>query len=107
MLRVTTSLLSKSGPARDSAAGVARRLSGVQRDVLALYRGLWRAAGRKSDPAVRAALRRHIRSEFEAHRDIPRRDIDVIEWRIRNGKQRLELLESSKPTDGFATFGSP
>ena len=101
MLRRQVPWLAGAGPAKDSAAGVTRRLSGMQKEVLALYRQLWRAAGRKTDPAVCASIRAHIRAEFDTHRQIPRRSVDAIEWRLRNGRQQLELLQKSKPTDGF------
>eukprot|EP01087_Luapelamoeba_hula_P024251 TRINITY_DN9165_c0_g1_i1.p1 TRINITY_DN9165_c0_g1~~TRINITY_DN9165_c0_g1_i1.p1 ORF type:complete len:121 (-),score=27.12 TRINITY_DN9165_c0_g1_i1:59-382(-) len=81
---------------RNAGATVIRRLSGLQRQVLALYRDLWRTAMRRPHESVatRDALLAHIRSSFKQGATTLRRaDVDAIEARIRHGRKRLELLQ--------------
>lgn len=88
---------------RIEAAGGAQRVrhSGVQLDVLSLYRGLMREANRRTDPESRDRLRTYVRAEFQQHKAIERKEIARIEWLLHYGRTRLEELQAQKPTTGF------
>ncbi|PRW33837.1 heat repeat [Chlorella sorokiniana] len=74
-----------------------KRLSGLQRQVLSLYRSSLRAA-RAKPGASGDSLAAMARSEIEKHRDIDRKDILLIEHLIRKGRRQLELLSSASVT---------
>ena len=73
--------------------------SGVQKQVLSLYRAALRIASRRPQPEERAALREYARAEIESKRAIPRSDTLRIEHLLRSGRKRLESVEQST---GFA-----
>ncbi|RKP03463.1 hypothetical protein CXG81DRAFT_23860 [Caulochytrium protostelioides] len=82
-----------------AAAGAAkpRRLSGLQRDVLELYRRFHRAlgGGRRAGPAdaSAASLIPYIRSKFRADAaSVGPRDFVAIEAMLRRGRKQLETL---------------
>ena len=74
------------------AAARTRPLSGMQKSVLALYRSFLRAVQTKP-VEQRENLARHIRSQFEANRSIPRIKIDRIEHLMRQGHKRLRMVQ--------------
>lgn len=67
------------------------KYSGLQKQVLSLYRQFWRAASKKENPTL---LRKYIRKEFDTYRVIPKHETMRIEWFLRNGHNKLEVLQS-------------
>ena len=78
------------------------RHSGIQLDILSLYRGMLREARRRTNPAARANLHRYIQSEFRANRDVPRKEVSRIEWLLNYGRNKLEELQAQKANTGFS-----
>ncbi|KAL5560207.1 hypothetical protein UlMin_036418 [Ulmus minor] len=81
----------------------AQRLSGMQKQVLGLYRGFLRAARSKS-----AEDRRRIESlvSAEFHRNakqVDRKNVLLIEHLLRRGKKQLDQLKSPD-TIGLSSF---
>eukprot|EP01012_Entosiphon_sulcatum_P020980 TRINITY_DN25805_c0_g1_i1.p2 TRINITY_DN25805_c0_g1~~TRINITY_DN25805_c0_g1_i1.p2 ORF type:complete len:100 (+),score=20.62 TRINITY_DN25805_c0_g1_i1:62-361(+) len=81
------------------------RRSGIQTDVLTLYRRCLRAANRKNDEQSRRDLKVYIRQQFEANRDIPRTSFDIIDYHVYFGRQQLDMLLKTKPEDKFRLMG--
>ncbi|CEP60282.1 Sdh6p LALA0_S01e07140g [Lachancea lanzarotensis] len=77
---------------------MAKRLSGLQRDVLQMYRLCVREAHKKP-LASRPNFLRYIRTEFVKYRDIPRKDFSTIEHLLRVGHRRLETFASPEVKD--------
>lgn len=75
-------------------AAAARPLSGLQKEVLSLLRSVVRAA-RAKPPASRAAAMLQLRAEFEQHSRLPRGDVPRVEWLLRRGRGKLELLRGA------------
>ncbi|KAL9265635.1 Succinate dehydrogenase assembly factor 1, mitochondrial-like protein [Drosera capensis] len=75
-------------------AGSAPRLSGMQRQVLSLYRGFLRAARSKS-PEDRSKIESLVSAEFRKNsKFVDHKNILYIEYLFRRGKKQLEQLES-------------
>ncbi|KAJ1677125.1 hypothetical protein EV182_006824 [Spiromyces aspiralis] len=75
------------------------QLSGLQRDVLKLYRDCLRMI-RAKPPESQARFRGYLRGEFEKHRHLARvRDAATIEYLLRKGRRRLEMYRSPNITD--------
>ncbi|GET87833.1 hypothetical protein, conserved [Leishmania tarentolae] len=70
------------------------RRSGVQSEILSVYRGMLREVSRMHDADTRRNLSAYIRQEYEKQRDIPRKNIMKIEWRLNYGKRKLEELQA-------------
>jgi succinate dehydrogenase assembly factor 1 len=83
---------------------MSRAVSGLQRDVLHLYRAALRAARRQADEGSRAALREYARSQFDAHRGVAKLDVQLIEHLLRKGHKQIKTLETSS---GFAWAKAP
>jgi succinate dehydrogenase assembly factor 1 len=66
-----------------------------QKQALALYRGVLRAARAKPDAAALAALGR---AEFERHRGVDRRDFARVEALLRRGQRQLSMLSAADVT---------
>ncbi len=65
--------------------------SGIQKQVLSLFRAALRAANRRPCKEEQAAVRAYARAELEANRaSIPRSDTLRIEHLLRSGRRRLE-----------------
>ncbi|KAF2684800.1 hypothetical protein K458DRAFT_388501 [Lentithecium fluviatile CBS 122367] len=65
------------------------RLSGLQRDVLSLYRQCLRAV--KEKPAsTRENFRDFARSEFRQHMELNKKDFGTIEYLLRRGRKQLD-----------------
>ncbi|KAH6844120.1 hypothetical protein B0T12DRAFT_359324 [Alternaria alternata] len=67
------------------------RLSGLQKDVLSLYRQCLRAV--KQKPTSNMLVWRLMmirRSEFHKHRDVGKKDFGTIEYLLRRGRNQLE-----------------
>lgn len=65
------------------------RLSGLQRDVLALYRQCLRAARRKPID-TRPNFEAFARREFAKNIDLDKKDFGAIEFLLRKGNRQLE-----------------
>ncbi|MCJ1399654.1 hypothetical protein MMC11_002856 [Xylographa trunciseda] len=69
------------------------RLSGLQREVLALYRKCLREASKK--PAdVQLNFRNYARNEFKKHSLLDKKDFAAIEYLLRKGQRQLEIYSS-------------
>ena len=77
-----------------------RRLSGIQKQVLSLYRSFWRVA-RSKEPDTRLHIERYVGAQFrrDAHA-VDRKDFQRIEYLLRRGSKQLELLKANQIT-GF------
>ena len=74
-----------------------RRLSGVQREVLSLYRGFIRAAKTKPEPAQALAV---VTNRFRHEASTTKRmDFRKIEFMMRQGKKQLKMLQSPNVTN--------
>ena len=74
------------------------RLSGLQLEVLQLYRAFLRVARTKPE-AARMSITTTIRKEFERGKaELSRTDIDAIQARLRLGKKKLTFLQSHRVT---------
>lgn len=79
------------------------KLSGIQRQVLALYRGFLRTARLKS-PEERHRIESVVSAEFrENARNIDRKNFVYIEYLLRRGKKQLEQLKDPDIT-GLSTL---
>lgn len=74
------------------------RLSGLQKDVLALYRLCLRAARRKPDEN-RANFEAFARREFDKNIDMDRKDFSTIEFLLRKGRRQLEIYDAPNITN--------
>jgi succinate dehydrogenase assembly factor 1 len=79
------------------------RLSGLQKQVLSLYRDCLRAARKNGGPKSSAV--EFVRSEFHAKAKVDRLDFQRIEFLLRTGKRKLEDF-SAKDVSGFSTAPS-
>ena len=75
-----------------------RGLSGLQREVIALYRQLLRMVRTKPEE-TRDHWRHFIRTEFVKHRGIPKKLFLVIEHLIRTGYRRYDMYLSPQIKD--------
>ncbi|KAH7391976.1 complex 1 protein-domain-containing protein [Pyrenochaeta sp. MPI-SDFR-AT-0127] len=64
------------------------KLSGLQRDVLSLYRQCLRAARRKPD--TQSHFRDFAKAGFQKHQHIEQKDFGTIEFLLRRGRNQLE-----------------
>lgn len=71
----------------------ARRLSGLQKDVLNLYRDFLRAISAK-DAAAQPGLRSYVREHFKAQLPLKTTQVTLIEHHLRSGRKKLEQLQS-------------
>ncbi|KAK1769976.1 complex 1 protein-domain-containing protein [Phialemonium atrogriseum] len=69
------------------------RLSGLQREVLALYRQCLRES-RKKPRDTRGHFESFARSEFEKNIHIDKRDFAAIEFLVRKGRRQLDVYAS-------------
>ncbi|KAH6833985.1 LYR family of Fe/S cluster biogenesis protein [Perilla frutescens var. hirtella] len=70
------------------------RLSGMQKQVLALYRGFLRAARTKS-PEERSRIEAIVSQEFRRNSlEVDRKNFLYIEYLVRRGKKQLDQLKS-------------
>ncbi|KAF2669641.1 hypothetical protein BT63DRAFT_425318 [Microthyrium microscopicum] len=69
------------------------RLSGIQKDVIHLYRACLREAGRKPIEN-RNNFRQFARDEFRRYIEVDRKDFATIEYLLRKGKRQLETYQS-------------
>lgn len=79
------------------------RLSGMQKQVLALYRGFLRAARTKS-PEERSRIEAIVSQEFRQNSSqVDRKNFLYIEYLLRRGKKQLDQLKSPQ-TVGLASL---
>ncbi|KAL4808570.1 complex 1 protein-domain-containing protein [Aspergillus recurvatus] len=69
------------------------RLSGLQREVLSLYRKCLREI-RKKPIESRNNFKSYARAEFEKHISISKKDFSAIEYLLRKGSRQLEMYSS-------------
>ncbi|CCK69581.1 Sdh6p KNAG_0C04800 [Huiozyma naganishii CBS 8797] len=69
------------------------KLSGLQKEVLALYRGWIRMTYRKPRE-TRPHFLSYIHEEFGKYRDLPRKDFTTVEHLLRVGNKRLKMYSS-------------
>ncbi|KAF1355106.1 complex 1 protein-domain-containing protein [Delphinella strobiligena] len=69
------------------------RLSGLQRDVLSLYRKCLREA-RKKPLDVRSNFLDFARSEFRQHLHVDKKDFSAVEYMVRKGHRQLEIYSA-------------
>lgn len=70
------------------------RLSGMQKQVLALYRGFLRAA-RSKPPEERSRIESLVSGEFRRNTSqVDRKNFLCIEYLLRRGKKQLDQLKS-------------
>jgi len=65
------------------------RLSGIQRDVLSLYRVCLRTVKQKP-PESQLNFRAYVRDEFRAHLTVSKKDFATIEHLLRVGRRKLD-----------------
>ncbi|KAJ5834290.1 hypothetical protein N7447_000316 [Penicillium robsamsonii] len=66
------------------------RLSGLQRDVLSLYRKCLREIRNKPEDS-RINFKNYARAEFQKHLSVNKKDFSTIEYLLRKGNRQLEL----------------
>ncbi|KZF24644.1 hypothetical protein L228DRAFT_245630 [Xylona heveae TC161] len=69
------------------------RLSGLQKEVLALYRRCLREAAKKPIES-RDNFKAFARSEFRRNTAMDKRDFGAIEYLLRKGERQLEMYAS-------------
>ncbi|ORY66246.1 uncharacterized protein BCR38DRAFT_339720 [Pseudomassariella vexata] len=69
------------------------RLSGLQKEVLALYRGCLRES-RKKPEATRPHFESFARIEFEKSINIDKKDFAAVEFLLRKGRRQLEVYSA-------------
>jgi hypothetical protein len=90
----------RAGTTAAASAAIPRH-SGVQVEILRMYRSMLREVRRMDDLDTRRNLTAYIRSEFDKHRDVPRKNILKIEWQLNYGKRKLEDLQAMSPHTKF------
>ncbi|KAH9922785.1 uncharacterized protein BXZ73DRAFT_51194 [Epithele typhae] len=79
------------------------RRSGLQKDVLSLYRRALRMVSTKPEHA-QSRFRTFVRYTFRTEAtSVSPRDIGAIEFLLRRGRRQLELYENPKVTDCFVS----
>ena len=74
------------------------RLSGLQRDVLNLYRSCLRAA-RAKPIETRTHFEAFARKKFEENLHLDKKDFGTIEFLLRKGRRQLEIYEGPNITN--------
>ncbi|PGG96635.1 hypothetical protein AJ79_09508 [Helicocarpus griseus UAMH5409] len=69
------------------------KLSGLQREVLALYRHALREI-RKKPKESQDNFRQFARNEFRKNIDISKKDFAAIEYLLRRGRRQIEMYAS-------------
>ncbi|RPB23103.1 hypothetical protein L211DRAFT_826052 [Terfezia boudieri ATCC MYA-4762] len=67
-----------------------RKLTGLQKDVLSLYRACLRQAKLKPVETRENFRQFASRDEFRSHLDVDRKDFNTIEYLLRTGRRKLE-----------------
>ncbi|KAG2025667.1 hypothetical protein GB937_002387 [Aspergillus fischeri] len=69
------------------------RLSGLQREVLSLYRKCLREI-RKKPSETRSNFKAYTRAEFRKNMSVSKKDFSAIEYLLRKGNRQLEMYSS-------------
>lgn len=73
----------------------AAKLSGMQKQVLSLYRGFLRAARSKTTQEDRKRIETIVSSEFrQKSKEVDRKNFQYIEYLLRLGTKQLDQLKS-------------
>eukprot|EP00002_Diphylleia_rotans_P018126 TRINITY_DN3518_c0_g1_i2.p2 TRINITY_DN3518_c0_g1~~TRINITY_DN3518_c0_g1_i2.p2 ORF type:complete len:100 (-),score=18.59 TRINITY_DN3518_c0_g1_i2:345-644(-) len=79
-------------------SGKVKRLSGIQRQVLGLYRDFLRLAKAKQ-PEQRESITNAIRHEFRQKAfSIKKTNVLMVEYLLRQGRNRLQMLRETNVT---------
>jgi len=70
------------------------RYSGLQKEVLALYRQCLRQS-RKKPANVRTHFEKYTRAEFEKSIGLDKKDFGAIEYLLRKGQRQLEIYSAA------------
>mmetsp|Transcript_44226 Transcript_44226/g.105328 ORF Transcript_44226/g.105328 Transcript_44226/m.105328 type:complete len:90 (-) Transcript_44226:90-359(-) len=73
------------------AAKVVRPMSGLQKQVLGLFREALRVA-RTKDPSVQVDIVATARMEFKKGKELAKTDYERIEYLLRRGKRQLDRI---------------
>ncbi|KAF6825763.1 hypothetical protein CMUS01_09708 [Colletotrichum musicola] len=84
-------------------AGARRGLSGLQKEVLALYRQCLREI-RKKPEIAQSHFRSFARTEFDKYLAVDKRDFSVVEHLLRKGRRQLETYSSPSIKDVMRVF---
>ncbi|CUG91845.1 Hypothetical protein, putative [Bodo saltans] len=96
-----TVALSSTPPKQGRHQTGRKRLSGIQQEVLVLYRNLLRETRKFEDAASRHNITTRIRDEFKEDAAIPRKLLAKIEWKLHYGRNKLEDIKSMRPNSRF------
>ncbi|KAF6814262.1 hypothetical protein CSOJ01_04153 [Colletotrichum sojae] len=80
-------------------AGARRGLSGLQKEVLALYRQCLREIRKKPERCGRERADHCCRTEFDKYLTVDKRDFSVVEHLLRKGRRQLETYSSPSIKD--------
>ncbi|CAM38104.2 conserved hypothetical protein [Leishmania braziliensis MHOM/BR/75/M2904] len=83
-----------ASPATTETCAASPRRSGVQVEILSVYRSMLREVSRIQDADTRRNLSAYIREEYDKQRDIPRKNIMKIEWKLNYSKRKLDELRA-------------
>lgn len=92
----------RGSPTAATATVAPLQLSGVQREIIGVFRAMLREVRRMKDPSTRIALQSYIRSEFDRQRAVSRQHIMKIEWHLHYGKRKLEDLQAMDADTKFS-----
>lgn len=79
---------------------MARRLSGLQKDIIHLYRQCLRVSYTKP-VQNRPHFINFVKAEFNKNKSTSRKDFNTIEYLIRTGKKKLEIYSANDVKDIF------
>ncbi|KGO39102.1 Complex 1 LYR protein [Penicillium expansum] len=70
------------------------RLSGLQRDVLSLYRKCLREIRNKPEVGYITSSQMGYSAEFQKHLSVNKKDFSTVEYLLRKGHRQLELYST-------------
>lgn len=79
-----------------------RKMSGLQREILTLYKSLLKESKKFEDKGTVDSITAHIRSQFRKNQQIPRKMLSKIEWEMHYGRNKLEELHVMKKSSKFS-----
>eukprot|EP00758_Cryptobia_borreli_P007015 Tbor_TRINITY_DN5236_c0_g1::TRINITY_DN5236_c0_g1_i1::g.16805::m.16805 len=80
------------------------RRSGLQREILTLYKNMLKAAEQKGHSQTVYNFKSEIRQEFKRNATVERKMITKIEWMLHRGKNKLEDLRDMKKDVKFSVM---
>lgn len=80
-----------------------KRLSGVQQEIIALYRSFMKEVRKFEDKESRQNATKRIRDEFKEGAKIPRKLLAKVEWQMHYARNKLEDLKAMRPSSRFRT----